>query len=50
MALKHGDGTFLIRLFKRFLDDIIMLWCGSAEGLHSFPKEIKSINPLIKFN
>jgi hypothetical protein len=49
MAFKHGDGTFPIRLFKRFLDDIIMLWCGSAEGLNSFIKEINTINPSIQF-
>ena len=29
LALRHGEGMFPIRLFKRFLDDIIMLWCGS---------------------
>ena len=25
-AFKHGDGIFPIKFFKRFLDDIIMLW------------------------
>ena len=49
MAIKHGEGTFPIRLFKRFLDDIIMLWCGSVEGLHSFIKEINTINSSIQF-
>ena len=49
MAIKHGDGTFPIRLFKRFLDDIIMLWCGTVESLHSFIKEINTINSSIQF-
>ena len=48
-AIKHGDGTFPIRLFKRFLDDIIILWCGSVEKLHSFIEDINTINPAIQF-
>ena len=49
MAINHGDGTFPIKIFKRFLDDIIMIWCGSVERLHSFIKEINTINPSIQF-
>ena len=49
MANKHGEGIFPIRLFKRFLDDIIMLWCGSVESLHSFITDINTINPSIQF-
>ena len=49
IAIKHGEGTFPIRLFKRFLDDIIMLWCGTVESLHSFITEINTINPAIQF-
>ena len=49
MATKHGEGIFPIRLFKRFLDDIIMLWCGSVESLHSFITDINTINPSIQF-
>jgi hypothetical protein len=49
MASRYGDGTFPIRLFKRFLDDIIMLWCGTVESLHSFIKEINTINSSIQF-
>ena len=49
LAIKYGDGTFPIRLFKRFLDDIIMIWCGSVEKLHSFIDAINTINPSIQF-
>ena len=49
MAINHGDGTFPIKIFKRFLDDIIMIWCGSVERLHSFIKEINTINTSIQF-
>ena len=48
-AIKHGEGTFPIRLFKRFLDDIIILWCGSVEKLHCFIEDINTINPAIQF-
>ena len=49
LAAKHGEGIFPIRLFKRFLDDIVMLWCGTVDSLHSFIKEINTINPSIQF-
>ena len=49
MAASHGDGIFPIRLFKRFLDDILMLWCGTVESLHSFIRAINTINPSIQF-
>ena len=49
MAVNHGDGIFPIRMFKRFLDDILMLWCGTVESLHSFIRAINTINPSIQF-
>jgi hypothetical protein len=49
LAIKHGEGTFPIWMFKRFLDDIVMLWCGTVDSLHSFIKEINAINPSIQF-
>ena len=49
LAILHGKGIFPIRLFKRFLDDIIMIWCGSIESLHSFITDINKINPSIQF-
>ena len=41
-----------MRLFRRFLDDIIMLWCGTIDSLHNFIEEINTINtinPSIQF-
>ena len=49
LAAKHGEGIFPIRLFKRFLDDIVMLWCGTVEKLHMFIEDINTINPAIQF-
>ena len=49
LTIKHGEGTFPIRMFKRFLDDIVMLWCGTVDSLHSFIKEINTIIPSIQF-
>ena len=49
LAAQHGEGIFPIRLFKRFLDDIVMLWCGTVERLHMFIEDINTINPAIQF-
>ena len=38
-----------MRLFRRFLDDIIMLWCGTIDSLHNFIEKINTINPSIQF-
>ena len=38
-----------IRLYKRFLDDIFMVWRGSLDELQVFLKEINKIHPTIKF-
>ena len=38
-----------LSFFKRFLDDILMLWTDSYENLHKFLKEINTIHPSIKF-
>ena len=38
-----------IRLFKRFLDDIFIVWKGSFEDLQTFLQEINSLHPTIKF-
>ena len=44
-----GDGTFPLRMFKRFLDDIFTIFCGTLENLHEFHKEINNLHPNIKF-
>ena len=38
-----------IKFFKRFLDDIFMIYTGSVESLHLFLTEINNIHPSIKF-
>ena len=38
-----------IKFFKRFLDDIIMIFKGNSEQLHSFLKEINKIHSSIQF-
>ena len=43
------DGSDPIRLFKRFLDDIFMIWKGSFEELQNFLNNINSLHPTIKF-
>ena len=43
------NNTSPLSFFKRFLDDILMLWTDSYENLHKFLKEINTIHPSIKF-
>ena len=43
------NGENPIRLFKRFLDDIFIVWKGTIEELQTFLKEINSLHPTIKF-
>ena len=38
-----------LSFFKRFLDDILMIWTGSYEDLHKFLGQINTIHPSIKF-
>ena len=38
-----------IRLYKRFLDDIFLVWSGSVPELQTFLEEINNIHPSIKF-
>ena len=49
MAVKNSMGIFPLRFFKRFLDDIFTIFCGTPEELHSFHNEINNIHPNIKF-
>ena len=35
--------------FKRFLDDIFMVWKGSIEELQNFLEAVNSLHPTIKF-
>ena len=38
-----------LMLFKRFLDDIFMIFTGSTITLHEFMEEVNQIHPSIKF-
>ena len=38
-----------IDLFKRFLDDIFLVYTGSLQSLHMFLSELNNIHPTIKF-
>ena len=48
-AAKHGDGTFPISFYKRFLDDIFFVFLGSHKKLHEFLDEMNQIHPAIRF-
>ena len=49
VAAKFGNGIFPIRFFKRFLDDIFMIFTGSVADLHLFLDELNQMHPTIKF-
>ena len=38
-----------INMWKRFIDDIFLLWTGSPDQLKSFTSQINTIHPTIKF-
>ena len=44
------NGVSPLVFYKRFLDDILMIWLGSHQQLHSFHQDINCINPSIKFS
>ena len=37
-------------LFKRYIDDIFLVWQGSEEELHNFVTYLNNLTPTIKFN
>ena len=45
-SIGHVDP---IRLYKRFLDDIFLVWKGSIEELQNFLSQLNSLHPTIKF-
>ena len=38
-----------INMWKRFIDDIFLIWTGSPDQLKSFTSEINTVHPTIKF-
>ena len=49
LASSFSEGTNPIKAWKRFLDDIYILWVGSSQKLHEFLDELNQIHPTIKF-
>ena len=44
-----NEGESQILLYKRFIDDILLLWKGSEEKFLEFMDKINSLHPTIKF-
>lgn len=44
-----GEGTYPLRLFKRYIDDLFFIWIGSLEMLLKFLKHLNTLHPTIKF-
>ena len=40
----------LIHFYKRFIDDILIIWLGTEEEFITFMKTINSLHPTIKFS
>ena len=49
LAQKYKEeGVDPLKLFKRFLDDFILLFVGSSKKLHQLFEEVNRINPIIQ--
>ena len=50
LGFKYGENkTTAFSLFKRFLDDIFIIYKGTTTKLHELLKEINEIHPTLKF-
>ena len=49
LASMFGEGIHPIKMWKRFLDDIFLIWTGTLENLHKFIEDLNKIHPTIKF-
>jgi hypothetical protein len=49
LEIANANKEGKIQFFKRFLDDILALWCGSTKELHSIFEAMNKIHPNIKF-
>ena len=49
LATKFGAGVHPIRMWKRFLDDIFIIWTGSIKNLQNFLDDLNKLHPTIKF-
>ena len=49
LARKYNqNGEEALKLLKRFLDDIFLIFCGSTKNLHTLLEDINKINPSIE--
>ena len=50
LGVKYGqNGNSSILMFKRFLDDLFLLFKGTSKQLHSFFIDLNKIHPTLKF-
>ena len=49
LANRLENETDPIHFFKRFLDDIFLIYTGTIESLHLFLSELNNLHPTIKF-
>ena len=49
LATTLANGSNPILFFKRFLDDVFMVYRGPIDALHHFLTELNNIHPTIKF-
>ena len=49
LAINISTEEDPIRLFKRFLDDIFIIWKGSIDDLQTFLVQMNNVHPTIKF-
>ena len=49
LEIIESDKDGFMKLFKRFLDDIISVWCGSLKALHKIFEAMNQLHPNIKF-
>ena len=50
LGMKYGqNGSSALILFKRFLDDLFLLFKGTSKQLHNFFEELNEVHPTLKF-
>ena len=47
--LENSPVTLTQNQWKRFIDDIFVLWLGSQEDLQTFSRHLNTLHPTIKF-
>ena len=49
LAKNVNNGTDVIKIFFRFIDDLFLVYTGSVESLDTFLNEINNLHPTLKF-